>query len=48
MIDMIHDKKGQLRWMEFKYFFIGFILGVIVGFIVAWLLSQGRLKLPWI
>ena len=41
---MIHDKKGQLRWMEFKYFFFGFVLGLVVSVITLIVLyARGNL-----
>lgn len=38
---MIHDKKGQLRLMEFKYFFFGFILGLLIS-VIAFIVLYAR------
>ena len=38
---MTHGKKGQLRWMEFKYFFFGFIFGLVIS-VIAFMVLYTR------
>ncbi len=42
------NRKGQLGWIEMKYFFIGLVIGLLIAFILAALGTSGVLpfKIP--
>ena len=35
------DKRGQLGWIELKFFFVGLLVGIVVGLVLVYLGSQG-------
>jgi len=44
------NKRGQLGWIEFKYFLAGLVIGIILLLVVIYLSNQGVIpfKIPLI
>ncbi len=44
------DKRGQLGWIEFKFFLFGLIAGIVILFVLIVLSNQGVIpfKIPFI
>lgn len=44
------DKRGQLAWIEIRFFFFGLVAGLIAGLGLIWATENGKLgfKLPMV